>query len=66
MPRNQRDARAPSFHPILCGPGLTPEELERLFPGTLERQRQLDRLVREVRAFGNRFILRDALPPDLR
>lgn len=53
-------------HPLLCGPGLSMEELEALFPGTIERQRKLDRLVREVRAFGSFFVYRDALPEDLR
>lgn len=53
-------------HPFLCGPGLSMEEFETLFPGTIERQRKLDRLVYEVRAFGSFFVRRDALPEDLR
>lgn len=53
-------------HPLLCGPGLPMEEFETLFPGTIERQRKLDRLVYKVRAFGSFLISRDALPEDLR
>lgn len=60
------DARPYPVHPLLCGPGLSMEEFEVLFPGTIERQRRLDRLVREVRAFGGFCISRDALPEDLR
>lgn len=59
-------ARPYLVHPFLCGPGLSMEELEVLFPGTIERQRRLDRLVREVRAFDGFCISRDALPEDLR
>lgn len=45
---------------------LTPEELEQLMPGTLERERQFDKLVREIRAIGPFFFERSKLPEDLR
>ncbi len=51
---------------FLCGPPLSDDELEQLLPGSRQRQRDLDQLVRDVRAFGPFFIFRSALPPDLR
>lgn len=54
------------MHPILAGPGLTLEEFEALFPGSIDRRRRFDDFERRVRAFGHFFVYRDALPEDIR
>lgn len=65
MPRPAGSRRYP-LHPLLCGPGLSLDELEARLPGTIARQQEFDRFMCDARAFGHFVILRSALPEDLR
>lgn len=51
---------------VPSSPMITSEDLEQLVPGTLERERQFDEIIREIRAIGPYFFERSKLPEDLR